>query len=46
MTIRVAKACEAPEIVRLINLAFAVEKFFVDGDRIDLAEVLAHFESG
>lgn len=46
MRIRIAEASDAASITRLINAAFAVEKFFIDGDRIDLAQVLAHFQKG
>lgn len=30
----------------MINAAFAVEKFFIDGDRIDLAQLLEHYQKG
>src|SRR5262249_32763361 len=43
---RIADPSDAESIARLINSAFVVEKFFVDGDRIDLPEVLDHFEKG
>lgn len=39
MTVRIATPTDIPEIVRLTNLAFRVEDFFIDGDRTDLADV-------
>jgi N-acetylglutamate synthase-like GNAT family acetyltransferase len=44
--IRIAELSDAQSITRLINQAFQVERFFIDGDRIDLDEVLAHFQKG
>ena len=44
MTVRVAKAHEAEEILRVTNAAYEVEKFFIDTDRLDgerLGELLA-----
>ena len=35
MTVRVAEAHEAEEILRLTNAAYQVEKFFIDADRLD-----------
>lgn len=47
MTVRIATPDDAPEIVRVINAAFnPAEAFFVDGDRIALAEVRHLFEKG
>ena len=47
MTVRQAGRNEAGEIVRVINAAFnPAESFFVDGDRIDLEQVLHYFEKG
>lgn len=46
MRIRVAEISEAEEIVSLINAAFVVEKFFIDGDRINLDQVCSYFETG
>ena len=46
MTIRVAEISEAVGIVTLINAAFRIEKFFVDGDRINLDQVLSMFPKG
>ena len=47
MTVREAGRHEAAEIVRVINAAFnPAESFFVDGDRIDLEQVLHYFDKG
>jgi GNAT superfamily N-acetyltransferase len=35
MTVRVAEAHEAEEILRVTNAAYEVEKFFIDTDRLD-----------
>jgi hypothetical protein len=35
MTVRVAGAHEAEEILRVTNAAYQVEKFFIDTDRLD-----------
>ena len=35
MTVRVAEAHEADEILRVTNAAYAVEKFFIESDRLD-----------
>src|ERR1035441_6082422 len=35
MTVRVAEAQEAEEILRVTNAAYEVEKFFIDTDRLD-----------
>ena len=37
--IREATSADTPAIARLINAAFVVEQFFIDGDRITEAEV-------
>jgi GNAT superfamily N-acetyltransferase len=39
MIVRGATASDQDALVRLINRAFLVERFFIDGDRIDRAEV-------
>jgi GNAT superfamily N-acetyltransferase len=39
MDIRRARSDDVDELVRIINLAFQVEKFFIAADRIDLAQV-------
>ena len=36
---RVASASDVPEVVRVINLAYRVEDFFVNGDRTHEAEI-------
>src|SRR5690242_14164962 len=47
MTVRHAQVAEAPAVMRVINEAFRpAESFFVDGDRIDLHQVQAHFKKG
>lgn len=42
----IAKISDAEAITRLINQAFLVERFFIDGDRIDLDQVRALFHKG
>ena len=44
--IREAALAEAEAITALINRAFQVEKFFVDGDRIGVDEVRSRFATG
>jgi GNAT superfamily N-acetyltransferase len=45
--VRRAQVAEAPAVMRVINEAFRpAESFFVDGDRIDLDQVQAHFKKG
>jgi len=44
--IRRAAAADAGEITKLINLAFRVERFFLESDRLDLAEVLERLQKG
>lgn len=39
MTVRLATPADVAEIVRVTNLAFRVEDFFIDGDRTDAADV-------
>jgi N-acetylglutamate synthase-like GNAT family acetyltransferase len=46
LQIRIAEIPEAPAITSLINLAFQVERFFLNADRIDLDQVRAFFETG
>jgi GNAT superfamily N-acetyltransferase len=47
MVIRVATPVDNPGIVELVNVAFRIaEGFFVDGDRIDAAQVEAMFGTG
>jgi ribosomal protein S18 acetylase RimI-like enzyme len=42
----IAVEADAPRLVALINRAFAVERFFVDRDRITLAQVAGYLTSG
>jgi GNAT superfamily N-acetyltransferase len=46
MTFRTASPSDAQAIAGLINLAFQIERFFVDHDRIGLAEVLSLLGKG
>jgi GNAT superfamily N-acetyltransferase len=43
---RLAEPAEAEAITAIVNLAFQVEKFFIDGDRIDCAQVRELFKKG
>jgi GNAT superfamily N-acetyltransferase len=45
-TLRQATADDAGELVRLVNAAFAVERFFIDGERIDVAQVTRYMAQG
>jgi len=44
--IRIALSAEAEALTRLINLAFLVERFFIDGDRITIPEVQERLQKG
>jgi GNAT superfamily N-acetyltransferase len=44
--IRRAVLTDAQEITALVNLAFRVERFFVEGDRIDVEKVRGLMEKG
>jgi predicted N-acetyltransferase YhbS len=44
--LRIGRVADARGITRLINAAFEVERFFLDADRITIAEVLARFDKG
>jgi GNAT superfamily N-acetyltransferase len=44
--IRRGTIADVQEITRLVNLAFRVESFFVDGDRIDFERVRGLMEKG
>jgi predicted N-acetyltransferase YhbS len=46
MEIRAAGEDDVDSIVSLVNLAFAVERFFVYGDRINSDQVKAMFQTG
>lgn len=43
---RIAGVADAEAVTRLINRAFLVERFFIDGDRIDLSQVRGLFQKG
>ena len=45
-SIRIAARGDAFAVTNLINLAFQVEKFFIDGDRITLAQVESLMSKG
>lgn len=45
MTTRYATSSDIPELVRIINLAYRVEDFFIDGDRTNAADVQARIET-
>jgi GNAT superfamily N-acetyltransferase len=38
---RIARPADVPEVLRVTNLAYVVEQFFIDGERTDEAEVRA-----
>ena len=44
--VRLADSTDTDALVRLINMAFAVEKIVIEGDRIDSGKVRALFETG
>ena len=46
MQVRTATPADAEAITALINAAFVVEKFFIDGDRVNLDMVRAFLEKG
>ncbi len=46
VSVRKAKVAQADAIAGLINRAFAVERFFIDGDRINPDQVRQLFSSG
>lgn len=46
LAIRQAHESDAPALVRLINAAFQVERFFLGADRLQLAEVGSRMERG
>jgi ribosomal protein S18 acetylase RimI-like enzyme len=46
LAIRRAGPDDVPTVVRLVNLAYRVEAFFVDGDRTDAAEIALLLERG
>lgn len=46
MQFRLAAEADAESLVSLINRAFVVERFFIDADRLDLAEVRHRLTTG
>jgi predicted N-acetyltransferase YhbS len=44
--IRRGTESDAEALTRLINVAFGVEKFFIESDRISLPQVLEHLDTG
>jgi predicted N-acetyltransferase YhbS len=44
--VRIAQPFETPAVTTLINRAFEVEKFFIDGDRTNEEQVRQLFEKG
>ncbi len=46
LEVRAAKVSEAELITRLINLAFQVERFAIEGDRTNVDQVVGWFETG
>src|SRR6476620_1109611 len=44
MNTRYATPDDIPELVRIINLSYRVEDFFIDGDRTDAADVKMRME--
>ncbi len=45
MNTRYATSEDIPELVRIINLAYRVEDFFIDGDRTNAADVQSRMEA-
>ncbi|HXV17710.1 MAG TPA: GNAT family N-acetyltransferase [Gemmatimonadaceae bacterium] len=45
MNTRYATPKDIPELVRIINLAYRVEDFFIDGDRTNTADVKSRMET-
>jgi len=46
MQVRIATPTDAEALTALINAAFVVEKFFIDGDRVNLDMVRAFLDKG
>ena len=46
MTVRVAEAHEADELLRVTNAAYQVEKFFIETDRLDAERLAALLAKG
>ena len=45
ISVRRATAADAPALAALVNRAYAIETFFVDGDRTNAAEIASQIES-
>jgi ribosomal protein S18 acetylase RimI-like enzyme len=45
MNTRYATSKDIPELVRVINLAYRIEDFFIDGDRTNAADVQSRMEA-
>jgi ribosomal protein S18 acetylase RimI-like enzyme len=45
-SVRRATAADAPALADLVNRAYAIERFFVDGDRTDAAEIARMMTTG
>lgn len=45
MNTRYATSRDIPELVRIINLAYRVEDFFIDGDRTNAADVKSRMDA-
>ena len=45
MNTRYATSKDIPELVRIINLAYRVEDFFIDGDRTNAADVKSRMDA-
>lgn len=44
--VREAGPAEIPEIVRVVNLAYRVEDFFINGDRTNEGDIASHLDRG
>ena len=45
-TVRRATVADAPALAELVNRAYAIEAFFVEGDRTNAAEIAELIERG
>ncbi len=45
-TVREADPAEIPEVIRVVNLAYRVEDFFINGDRTNERDIAAHLGHG
>lgn len=46
ISVRRASGADAPAVAELVNRAYAIESFFVDGDRTDAREIRGMIERG